>query len=49
MPNGAASLDKRLQIFDKVMEVEGKKITAEMSFADLKKVFKRRYIVVNSI
>ncbi|XP_055315062.1 inactivation-no-after-potential D protein isoform X2 [Sitodiplosis mosellana] len=44
-PNGAANLDKRLQIFDKVTEVEGKKITADMSYGDLKKVFKRRYLV----
>lgn len=47
-PNGAANLDKRLQLFDKIIEVEGKKITADMSYTDLKKVFKRRYLVVRS-
>lgn len=46
-PNGAANLDKRLNIYDKVIEIEGKKITADMSFNDLKKVFKRRYLVVS--
>lgn len=46
-PNGAANLDKRLQVFDKVTEVEGKKITADMSYSDLKKIFKRRYLVVS--
>lgn len=48
-PNGAANIDKRLQLFDKIIEVEGKKITADMSYTDLKKVFKRRYLVVRSI
>lgn len=47
-PNGAANLDKRLKLFDKVIEVEGKKITADMSYSDLKKVFKRRYLVVST-
>ena len=45
-PNGAANIDKRLQLFDKIIEVEGKKITADMAYSDLKKIFKRRYLVV---
>lgn len=48
-PNGAANIDKRLQIFDKIIEVEGKKITADMSYSDLKKIFKRRYLVVSIV
>lgn len=48
-PNGAANIDKRLQLFDKIIEVEGKKITADMSYTDLKKVFKRRYLVVSML
>lgn len=42
----AANMDKRLQVFDKITEIEGKKITSEMSNEDLKKLFKRRYIMV---
>lgn len=44
--DGAAHADKRLQPFDKITEIEGKKITAEMTYIDLKKIFKRRYLVV---
>lgn len=43
---GAANIDKRLQVFDKITEIEGKKITSEMSNEDLRKLFKRRYIIV---
>lgn len=44
--DGGAHADKRLQPYDKITEIEGKKITADMSFTDLKKIFKRRYLVV---
>lgn len=44
--DGGAHADKRLQPYDKITEIEGKKITADMSFIDLKKIFKRRYLIV---
>lgn len=47
-PNGAANIDKRLKLFDKIIEVEGKKITADMSSNELKRIFKRRYLVVSN-
>lgn len=45
-PNGGADHDKRLKLFDKITEIEGKKITSEMSQEDIRKLFKRRYLVV---
>lgn len=46
IPEGAAFIDKRLKVFDRISEIEGKKITADMSSEDLKKLFKRRYVKV---
>lgn len=43
---GGAEHDKRLQVFDKITELEGKKITSEMTQEDIRRVFKRRYLVV---
>lgn len=48
-PTFAADLDKRLQRLDKVTEVEGTKITAEMTEYDLKKLFKRCYLQVSIV
>lgn len=45
--NCGAANDKRLQPFDKITEVEGKKITAETTTDELKKIFKRRYLLVS--
>ncbi|XP_031620030.1 inactivation-no-after-potential D protein isoform X2 [Contarinia nasturtii] len=45
-PTFAADLDKRLQRLDKITEIEGTKITAEMTEYDLKKLFKRCYLQV---
>lgn len=45
-PGGGAERDKRLQVFDKITEIEGKKITSEMTQEDIRRVFKRRYLVV---
>lgn len=45
-PNSPANVDKRLQIFDKITEVGGKKITADMSQYELQKIFKQRYLAV---
>lgn len=47
-PGGGAEHDKRLQAFDRVLEVEGKKVTAEMSHEDIRRIFKRRYVMVGA-
>lgn len=42
-PNGAVSKDGRLQAFDKIIEIDGKKISSETSDNDLKKIFQHLY------
>lgn len=42
-PNGAVSKDGRLQVFDKIIEIDGKKISSETSDNDLKNIFQHLY------
>lgn len=39
-PDGAAKKDGRLQVFDRITEIEGKKMTAEMSADEVRKHFR---------
>lgn len=39
-PDGAIKKDGRLNVFDRITEIEGKKITAEMSAEEVKKLFR---------
>lgn len=39
-PDGAAKKDGRLQVFDRISEIEGKKITAEMSQDEVRRLFR---------
>lgn len=41
--NGAVHKDKRLQVFDKIVEIDGKKISTETSDHDLNKIFQSIY------
>lgn len=39
-PEGGGQKDGRLKVFDKITEIEGKKITAEMTHEEVKKLFR---------
>ncbi|KAJ6643961.1 Inactivation-no-after-potential D protein [Pseudolycoriella hygida] len=41
--NGAINKDKRFQVLDKILEIDGKKVSSETSDKDLKKLFKQTY------
>lgn len=40
---GAINKDNRFQLFDKIIEIDGKKISSETSENDLKKAFQHCY------
>lgn len=40
---GAIHKDNRFQLFDKIIEIDGKKISSETSESDLKKTFQQCY------
>lgn len=48
-PDGAAKKDARLAIFDRITEIEGKKLTAEMSADEMRKLFRHANARVGSI
>lgn len=41
--NGAVHKDKRLKVFDKIVEIDGKKISSETSDHELNKIFQTIY------
>lgn len=45
--NGAVHKDQRLRVFDKIVEIDGKKISTETSDHDLNKIFQATYPKVN--
>lgn len=46
-PDGAAKKDGRLQVFDRISEIEGKKLTAEMSSDEVRKLFRHANVRVS--
>lgn len=42
-PNGAVHKDGRLKVFDKIVEIDGKKISSETSDHEMNKIFQSHY------